>query len=117
MIEIQLTTALALYSALLALLGCGIWIYTELSVRRPQLHLGEQFLWRCIFCACTYLDESGNTISQCPRCFSYNTIGDKAGPHTIKEQPKTESREAPSNVRGASKRKRQGRRRGPRKRG
>ena len=116
MIEIELTTALAIYSGLLALLGVGIWIYTELSVRRPQQYMGKQFLWRCTFCACTYLDESANPISQCPRCFSYNSVADKAGPANLPNIPKTEEDFRPSNARASSKRKRRGGRRGPRKR-
>jgi hypothetical protein len=116
MIEIQLTTALAVYSLLLAFLGIAIWIYTELSVRRPQQNLGKQFLWRCTFCACTYLDESAQSISQCPRCASFNSPTDDAAPHNLPEIPKTEAEDGVSNVRGSSKRKRQGGKRGPRRR-
>ncbi len=58
MIEISLTQALAVYSAVLGLTIGAIWLYTELSIRRPQRLLGEQFLWRCSFCGCTYLDEA-----------------------------------------------------------
>jgi hypothetical protein len=116
MIEIQLTTALALYSLLLAFLGLGIWVYTELSVRRPQQYLGKQFLWRCTFCACTYLDEGAGHISQCPRCMSYNSVSDDAGPKNLPNLPKTEEDPGPSNIRASSKRKRRSRRRGPRKR-
>jgi hypothetical protein len=116
MIEIQLTTALAIYSLLLAALGIAIWIYTELSVTRPQQFLGKQFLWRCTFCACTYLDESANPISQCPRCLSYNSAADNAGPENLPELPKTQAPQSPSNIRGSSKQKRRGGKRGPRKR-
>ena len=116
MIEIQLTTALALYSLLLAVLGLAIWVYTELSVRRPQQYLGKQFLWRCTFCACTYLDETAQSISQCPRCASFNSAADDAAPHNLPNIPKTESEDGASNVRGSSKRKRQGGKRGPRRR-
>ncbi len=44
MIEISLTQALTIYSAVLGLTAAGIWLYTELSIRRPQRLLGRQFL-------------------------------------------------------------------------
>ena len=115
MIEISLTWALALYSIVLALIVLVIYLYTELSVRKPQQHLGEQFLWKCTFCACTYLDESGNPISQCPRCGSYNSLEDNQGPQNIPVYTKP----TPAirvEGKGGSKRKRQGGSRGPRRR-
>ena len=115
MIEISLTLALALYSVVLSLIVLAIFLYTELSVLRPQQHLGEQFLWKCTFCACTYLDESANPISQCPRCGSFNSIEDERGPQNLPAispaVPRGESTPA-----GGSKRKRRGGKRGPRKR-
>lgn len=73
MIEIELTTAIVLYSGVLGALVAAIWLYTELSVRRPQQSLGKQFLWRCTICGLSYLDEEAVSMSQCPRCGSYNT--------------------------------------------
>ena len=70
MIEIELKWALVLYSGILGAIGIFIWSYTELSVRRPQQYLGKQFLWRCTFCGYTYLDESDEKLSKCPRCES-----------------------------------------------
>jgi hypothetical protein len=69
-IEIELKWALVLYSGILGAIGVFIWFYTELSVRRPQQYLGKQFLWRCTFCGYTYLDETGDSLSKCPRCES-----------------------------------------------
>lgn len=73
MIQIDLRTAVLLYSAVVGVLVAAIWIYTELSVRRPQQYLGKQFLWRCAICRLSYLDEEATGLSQCPRCASYNT--------------------------------------------
>lgn len=73
MIEIDLRTAVMVYSALLGVVVAAIWVYTELSVRRPQQDLGKQFLWRCAICRLSYLDEEATRLSQCPRCGSYNT--------------------------------------------
>lgn len=115
MIEISLTFALALYSAVLALIVIVIFLYTELSVLRPQQHLGEQFLWKCTFCACTYLDESANPISQCPRCHSFNSLEDEKGPQNLPAIAPSDSRSHSMST-GGSKRKRRGGKRGPRKR-
>lgn len=115
MIEISLSLALALYSLILALIVFIIFLYTELSVRRPQQHLGEQFLWKCTFCACTYLDESQNPISQCPRCHSFNSLEDETGPENL--LPIIASTPGDKSGSGGSKRKRRGGKRGPRKRG
>lgn len=116
MIEIQLTTALALYSGLIGLLAVGIWAYTELSVRRPQQRMGQQFLWRCVICGCTYLDERADRLSECPRCGSLNSVGDRGAPPNLSaavmEMPEPDGDAS----RGGSKRKRHGGRRGPRKR-
>ncbi len=78
MIELDIRTAFLLYSAALGVLVLFIWIYTEISVHRPQRYLGKQFLWRCIICGYIYLDEEGELYSECPRCGSINSEEDKA---------------------------------------
>ena len=117
MIEIELPQALAIYSILLGLLAGGIWLYTELSVRRPQRRLGQQFLWKCNLCACTYLDEQAEQLSQCPRCHNYNSAGEAA----VFEISESGTREpvdgSESAARNSSRRKRTRQRtRGPRRR-
>lgn len=120
MIQISLTQALALYSFLLGLLALGIWIYTELTVWRRHKTLGKQFLWHCIFCGYTYLDESAERISKCPRCASFNSIED-ANTHMVSlgntvEEPAVNADELIDARRNPSRRKHpHQRRRGPRK--
>lgn len=118
MIELTLTQALALYSGALGLLALGVWVYTELAVRRPQRALGQQFLWRCVFCGCTYLDEQSRRLSPCPRCGSLNTRDEAAaapGPDEAESPQEPDLAEA---ARNTSRRKRHHqRRRGPRRRG
>lgn len=117
MIEITLTQALAVYSVLLALLIIGIWLYTELSVRRPQRHLGQQFLWRCSFCGCTYLDETAQRISECPRCESFNSVEEAAVAGNVAAVESSLHDPPGDPGRNTSKRKRHHqRRRGPRRR-
>lgn len=78
MIPITLTTAIVLYTGLLGFLFLGIWVYTEMTVHRHQRQLGKQFLWRCVFCGYSYLDETAETLSHCPRCNSINAARDHA---------------------------------------
>ena len=117
MIEISLTTAVVFYSTLLGLFLLGIWVYTEVSVRRSYYVLEKQFLWRCLFCGYIYLDEEAQKISKCPRCESYNSAEDRRarfvrGSYT--DEPLTEPEQL---YRNTSHRKRpHQRRRGPRRR-
>ncbi len=77
MIPISLQHALALYTIVLGVVIVVIWLYAELTVRRPQRFLAKQFLWRCVFCGYMYLDEGAESISECPRCGSLNALEDK----------------------------------------
>jgi len=74
MIELTLTQALALYSVVIGSAFVGIWIFTELGVHRSHRQLEKQCLWRCVFCSYTYLDESAERLSECPRCKSINSL-------------------------------------------
>ena len=118
MIEIELTTAILLYSSVLGIIVAAIWLYTELSVRRPQQHLGTQFLWRCTICGLSYLDEEAISMSECPRCGSYNTPEEARKTHrteSVAAEPQVAVEERPR--RGGSKGKRRGQRhRGGRRR-
>ena len=118
MIEIGLTQAIVLYSLAIAIVVGGIWIYTEVSVRRPQRTLGKQFLWHCSFCGCSYLDESASKLSQCPQCNSYNALETHDSPNEGPGDRKGHaSEEVGEQRRNASHRKRHHQRtRGPRRR-
>jgi hypothetical protein len=114
LIEIEFSTALVLYSLMLGLLAGGIWVYTELSVRRPQRKLGQQFVWKCSFCGCTYLDEQAERLSQCPRCENFNTAAEAAQSPTGRAlDPEPPRIPALGSSRGKRKHRR---RRGPRRR-
>ena len=121
MIQIELYTAIVLYTGIIGVLVLAIWIYTEVSVYRPQRFLGRQYLWRCLFCGYSYLDEHAKDVSECPRCGSFNSLSDEP---TKRERPREFRREkdGPSesedeSKRNTSKRKRHHqRRRGPRRR-
>lgn len=121
MIQISLGTALIVYSSIILLGALGIWIYTEITTRRAYLVLEKQYLWRCVFCSYTYLDEEAVKHSECPQCHAINSMTDKkarvvppSGASLVPESegPGHASRHNPS------KGKRKGaRHRGPRRRG
>ena len=117
MIPISLPMALALYSLVIGLVAAGIWLYTELTVRRPQRRLGQQFLWRCTFCGCSYLDEHAEDLSKCPRCENLNVAGEAAVFQIQDTGAAAAAPEAAAMGRNTSRRKRHHRRtRGPRRR-
>ncbi|HOF39937.1 MAG TPA: hypothetical protein PLD73_07670 [Candidatus Hydrogenedentes bacterium] len=119
MIQLEIGQALILYSGVLFVIAAGIWLYTEISAWRSHRTLGKQYLWRCIFCGFSYLDEEADTLSKCPRCESLNSASDK---HARVVQVRGKTVEAPEPAgttprRNTSKRKHPTqRRRGPRKR-
>ena len=116
MIPLELKWAMALYSGVLGAIIFFIWIYTELSVRRPQRYLGQQYLWRCTFCGYTYLDESGEQLSKCPRCESLIAATD-ANARAVPVEPEQQRDDETDAARNTSRRKRpHQRRRGPRRR-
>ena len=121
MIQISLTTALALYSSILIGMVFCIWAYTEVSVSRSQRVIEKQFLWRCVFCGYIYLDEAAEKLSQCPRCHSYSSVEDKHARYVPPTLPRQETAPLEDDLfeprRNPSHRKRPNqRRRGPRRR-
>lgn len=123
MIEISLTTALALYSGIIVLGTLTIWIATEISTRLSHRVLEKQHLWRCVYCAYVYLDREAQDVSQCPRCKSYNAASDKkarwvrVSPSTERESPGDDTLLEAAPRRNPSRGKKPGaRRRGPRRR-
>lgn len=116
MIALELKWALILYTGLLAAIAVFIWIYTELTVRRPQRYLGQQYLWRCTFCSFTYLDESSSALSKCPRCESLVAATD-ANARLVPATPPGTAEQTDDAGKNTSRRKRpHQRRRGPRRR-
>ena len=119
MIAISFNTALALYSGILFLLAAAVWFWTEFRTHHVQRSMEEQYRWRCSFCGFTYLDDSGERLTQCPQCQSWNALEDQpdqAGivPTPIIHEPEPERSEEKQ---GSSRRKRPGQRsKGGRKR-
>jgi hypothetical protein len=121
-ITITLTQALGLYAAIVGIGALTIWVYTEVASQRTHRTLEQQHLWRCVFCAYTYLDEAAGTLSQCPRCGSYNALEDAHAKFVVPAgvgrdiQPEKPEPVPESPRRNPSRRRRAGARRGPRRR-
>ena len=120
-IQIALTHALALYSAIFGIIIFLIWLYTGIAARRTHRSLEKQNLWRCSFCGYVYLDEGSWELSKCPRCESYNSADDKHARYTkLKGSKKEKAKKDDSQQmvkRNPSRHKRPGqKRRGPRRR-
>lgn len=116
MIQIELPTAITIYSAVLGLLIAGIWIYTEIFVRRPHRYLGKQFLWRCTYCAFIYLDEGAQQVSKCPQCESFNSVGERAVPAGSQHTSNHAYHEHTKGPNTSRRKRHHQRRRGPRRR-
>ncbi len=120
MIELDLRWALLLYISVVGAIFVGIWIYTALTVYRPQRFLGKQYLWRCVFCGFSYLDDTDDTLSLCPRCGSYNSAEDKSAREapplrTVRESESAETKSLPPRKNPSHRKRPHQRRRGPRK--
>lgn len=120
MIPISLSTAILVYSTMLAAIFLVLYLYTERGARRSQRLLAQQYLWRCNYCGFAYLDEQAEAVSECPRCGSLNDQTDgrprdlRVGPIP---SPPREAALPDDSRRNPSRRKRPTqRRRGPRRR-
>lgn len=80
MIKIEFSLAIALY---LILTTCVVLLFLILKNRREpkQFSSEKRFLWQCSICTYVYVDTRHNTISQCPRCGSYNKKEEKGSTH------------------------------------
>ena len=73
MIEVPITTGLAIYLGISAL---GLLILWFILGRRKGYEgfsmFEDVYTWQCSICGYTYVDSIHNVISVCPRCGSYN---------------------------------------------
>lgn len=76
MIKIEFSTAVALYLFLTVFIVFVIWLFFENRKIAKPLYSDNRFFWQCNICTYVYVDTMHNTISQCPRCGSYNNKED-----------------------------------------
>lgn len=72
MIKIGYNVAVAIYFFISIFILC-LWLKIELKRKKEKKFMKEDFyLWECPLCLYTYINSSGNEITQCPRCKSFN---------------------------------------------
>ncbi|MCK4249644.1 MAG: hypothetical protein KAX15_07680 [Candidatus Omnitrophica bacterium] len=72
LINLDIKTALALYTLVPAALLIGVWIIAEFFNKPLRFTLEEKLLWQCDICAYVYINIEETNLSVCPRCGSYN---------------------------------------------
>jgi len=65
------------YYVCIALVGLMmLWIFSRPRGGRLRFGRGEEaYIWKCGICLHDYIDSSGEDISTCPVCGSYNKKG------------------------------------------
>lgn len=76
MIKVEIRTALLLYLALFLLLYLGSWIFSHLRQRNKVALPPLYFLSTCEYCHYHYLGRTGEKITKCPQCGSFNKNGE-----------------------------------------
>jgi Zn finger protein HypA/HybF involved in hydrogenase expression len=77
MIEVEISTILTVYIAVILIGVLCFWLYNEHKAKNASMKIeSEKFFWFCTICANTYVDSKHKDISICPRCGSYNKKGE-----------------------------------------
>lgn len=71
MINLDFSSAIAGYTVFFLALIFVLW-FTGQKLKDKELLLDDKFLWFCSVCTYTYISTKEDTISNCPRCGSYN---------------------------------------------
>ncbi|NQT74906.1 MAG: hypothetical protein HQ566_00110 [Candidatus Omnitrophica bacterium] len=72
MIKIEFSLAIALFLILTVCLVLISWMFFDKKKQLGPFSSEKAFFWQCSICTYVYVDSKHNTISQCPRCGSYN---------------------------------------------
>ncbi len=71
MINLDFRTAVAGYATISLGVFFILWFIGK-KQKNKELLLDDKFLWFCSVCTYTYISTKEETISNCPRCGSYN---------------------------------------------
>ncbi|MCL5408403.1 MAG: hypothetical protein M1135_00025 [Candidatus Omnitrophica bacterium] len=72
MIKIGYNVAVAIYFFISILILC-LWLRIEIQRKKEKNFMKKEFyLWECPLCFFTYINSSGQGITQCPKCKSFN---------------------------------------------
>jgi rRNA maturation endonuclease Nob1 len=73
MFKIDFNFGIALYLGFVFFLVCILWILGERKTKAfSNFDREKKFVWQCDICTYTYVDSKNFSVSQCPRCGSYN---------------------------------------------
>ncbi|MCL5408907.1 MAG: hypothetical protein M1135_02675 [Candidatus Omnitrophica bacterium] len=72
MIKIGYHIAVAIYF-FISISILALWSLIEIKRKKEKKFIKEEsYLWECPLCLFTYINSSGQEITQCPRCKSFN---------------------------------------------
>jgi hypothetical protein len=76
MLQVNFYIAIFAFMGTIVALLVVIWMWIEFSAHSGRLGgMGTaQRKWRCDYCGYMYLGTGEESVSQCPRCHSYNKM-------------------------------------------
>jgi uncharacterized paraquat-inducible protein A len=77
MIELDISTAVALYLLLTVVSLLLLWLFLDSQTKPRQYASEEKSIWQCEVCFFSYVDSQHDVISRCPRCGSFNKRKEK----------------------------------------
>lgn len=72
MIELDISTAVALYLLLTVVTILLLWLFLDRDAKPKQYASEKKSIWQCQVCTFTYVDSQHDVISKCPQCGSLN---------------------------------------------
>jgi len=72
MIELDISTAVALYLLITVVCLLFLWLFLDRETKPKQYTSEKKSIWQCEVCLHTYVDSKHDVISKCPRCASFN---------------------------------------------
>jgi hypothetical protein len=72
MIELDISTAVAIYLFLSVVGILFVWLFSDRDKKPRQYSSDKKSVWQCEICVFTYIDSQHDIISRCPQCGSYN---------------------------------------------
>ena len=77
MIELDISTAIALYLLLTVVSLLLLWLFLDSQTKPKQYASEKKSIWQCEVCVFSYVDSHHDVISRCPRCGSFNKRKEK----------------------------------------
>jgi uncharacterized paraquat-inducible protein A len=71
-IPVSVSTAVFLYLTFALASIFILWVLFERGASSEKFTFDRSEIWHCSICTYTYVDSTHDTISQCPRCRSFN---------------------------------------------